>query len=119
MPTKGNINLFSRPRVKNPDGSISTVRSMSFQDDKDEVLVPTVERHGKGVLNDEDAIKQYHKTGEHLGKFDNPEQATTFAQELHNRFERGDYDVPLATSRKTVEPSQLEKALRMRAMLEK
>lgn len=110
-PTKGNINLYSRPRVVNPDGSISTVRSMSFEDDGDEVLVPTVEDHGHGILEDEAAIEQYRRTGQHLGKFNSPDEATAFAGKLHDRFENGLYDVPLATSRRSVAPAILERAL--------
>jgi hypothetical protein len=39
---RGNVgDLTDRPRVKNADGSVSTIRSMSFNDGKREVLIPT------------------------------------------------------------------------------
>lgn len=79
--TPGNIDLSNRPRVKNPDGSTSTVRSMSFEQDGKEVLVPTVV-DGRVVSNDA-AIAHYKKTGEHLGIFTTPAAATAFAQQLH------------------------------------
>lgn len=78
----GNIDLEARPQVKNADGSISTVRSMSFEDDGVEVVVPTVSPDGR-IMSDEEAIEHYRKTGQHLGKFDNPEDATAFAENLH------------------------------------
>ena len=80
---KGNIDLNNRPIVKNEDGSISTVRSMSFYDDneKKEILIPTVV--GNRVVSDQEAIDHYYETGEHLGKFDTPEEADKYAEELH------------------------------------
>jgi hypothetical protein len=77
----GNINLAKRPVAKNPDGSISTVRSMSFEEDGKEVVVPTV-INGK-IVDDKTAIEHYRKTGEFLGKFDTPENADKFANALH------------------------------------
>jgi len=110
---EGTINLYTRPRVRNPDGSISTVRSLSFSDETGrEILIPTVERHGRGILSDEDAIKQYYATGEHLGMFRTPEEATAYAAQLHEAFARGDYDVPLATSRRGGEGDQLAAVLK-------
>ena len=80
----GNIDLTNRQVVKNQDGSISTVRSISFQDDSGkEILVPTVV-NGKIVSNDE-AIQHYYKTGEYLGKFDTVEQANAYAEQLHKQ----------------------------------
>ncbi|MEQ1952088.1 phage tail tip lysozyme [Mesorhizobium yinganensis] len=79
----GNIDLAARPVVTNADGSISTVRSMSFEeDDGTEVLVPTISPDGK-ALSDDEAISLYRKTGQHLGKFDTPEHATAYAERLH------------------------------------
>lgn len=78
----GNINLFNRPVVKNNDGSISTVRSMSFNNGNMEVLVPTVSNDGR-IMSDRQAIQNYYDTGAHLGKFSNPDRATNYAQMLH------------------------------------
>jgi hypothetical protein len=78
----GNIDLAHRPVVKNGDGTISTVRSMSFEEDGKEILIPTVSPEGK-ILDDKAAIALYHKTGQHLGKFDNANDATAYAKQLH------------------------------------
>jgi hypothetical protein len=84
---KGNINLADRPVVKNADGSKSTVRSMSFQDDSGhEVLVPTVSDDGR-IMSNEEAIQQYYKTGKMLGVFQSPDDATAYGQTLHTQQE--------------------------------
>lgn len=78
----GNIDLNNRPRVKNEDGSISTVRSLGVNIDGQEVLIPTVSEDGR-VMSDKDAIDTYKKTGRHLGKFDSVEASNKYAQSLH------------------------------------
>jgi hypothetical protein len=80
----GNIDLQKRPVVKNDDGSISTVRSISVNIDGQEVLIPTVSPDGK-ILTDDDAIALYKLTGDHLGKFATPDEATEFAKKLHEQ----------------------------------
>lgn len=80
----GNIDLTHRPVHFNEDGSYSTLYSMSFSDKKGrEVLIPTVRSDGK-MMTPNEAMREYGKTGKHLGIFRTPEAADLWAQHLHN-----------------------------------
>ena len=83
----GNIDLGNRPIVRNPDGSINTTLSMSFGNDEGEVLIPRVSQDGR-VMSPDEAIAYYYKTGQHLGKYDNPEIATAMGQLIHGDQQR-------------------------------
>jgi len=81
----GNINIHQRPVVHNADGSISTVRSMTFTDDDGStVVVPSVIA-GRGVVSPKEAFQYYKQTGQHLGRFDNQDAADAYAQALHEQ----------------------------------
>ncbi len=82
MLEEGNIDMSTRPLVKNKDGSVSTVRSTSINEDGKEVLIPTVSDDGR-ILTEKQAIDLYRRTGRHLGKFDSVEAANKYAQKLH------------------------------------
>jgi GH24 family phage-related lysozyme (muramidase) len=86
MTEPGNIDLTNRPIAKNADKTISTVRSISIEEDNKTILIPTV-IDGKVVSNDE-AIKHYKDTGEHLGKFSDPKTADAYAEKVHREQER-------------------------------
>lgn len=85
----GNIDLNNRPIYRQPDGSVSTVESISFEDvDGLETLIPKIikDANGKAVeLSDDEAIQHYKETGEYLGKFQNALEADTYALELHEQ----------------------------------
>lgn len=104
-PEQGNIDLFDRPKVPNPKGGTSTVYSMSFQDEDEqsprfgqEVLVPRADE-GR-ILSEDEARKKYYKTGHHLGAFRTPDEATAYAKQLHDDYERGKYEMRPAVSHK-------------------
>jgi hypothetical protein len=81
----GTINIHQRPVVQNADGSVSTVRSMTFTTpDGKAVLVPSVIA-GRGVVSPQEAYRYYQQTGQHLGVFDTPEAADAYAQALHEQ----------------------------------
>lgn len=79
---QGNIDLASRPQVQTPEGGTATVRSLSIGTDKGEVLIPTVSPDGR-LLSEREAIALYEETGQHLGVFQSPDAATTYAKWLH------------------------------------
>lgn len=92
---RGNIDLYNRPVVLNDDGSISTVRSMSFHDDISgkEVVVPTVADDGR-ILSPYEAKQNYYNTGKYLAVFDTVEEAEAFAEDLHNQQDKIYRNVP-------------------------
>lgn len=83
LKTPGNINLHGRPVVANKDGSYSTEESFSRGTKDGEVLVPSVVKGEK--LSQDDAWDHYKKTGEHMGIFDTPDHADSYAEKVHNR----------------------------------
>jgi hypothetical protein len=85
----GNIDLSRQPIVRNSDGSTSTVKSMSFNDGSGEILIPMVSHLGDRVLNQDEAVDQYYRSGKHLGIFDTPDNATRVADDIHNLYESG------------------------------
>lgn len=89
MKQAGNINIMHRPNVSNPDGTWSSVRTISIGTDKGEVLIPTVSDGSDGkpprVMTNDEAIAEYKRTGKNLGIFDTPEHATAYAEKLHEQ----------------------------------
>lgn len=85
MLVPGNIDLNDRPIVKGKHGDFSTVRSISINDGGKEILIPTVAKDGSRILSDADAVKQYRKTGEHLGIFASVQDADAYAATLHEQ----------------------------------
>jgi hypothetical protein len=82
LAVRGNIDLTHRPRVRNKDGSLSTVRSRTFTlPDGRFVVLPSV---GQNRIMSDDAVwKRYQRTGKHLGIFKTGKQAEKFADQLH------------------------------------
>lgn len=105
----GNIDLAHRPRVKNKDGSVSTIRSIGVNIDGREVLLPTVSDDGR-IMSDDEAVGQYLKTGRHLGMFSSPEASTSYAQKLHQQQEK------LMADESPEEKAAREAAARQRAI---
>src|SRR5690348_7992403 len=90
----GNIDLFAQPKVKNPDGTTSTVDSSSYNIDGVEVLLPSVTPDGRHLQTEDEIVGEYRRTGRHLGKFATPDAATAYASQLHDDYAAGKYDRP-------------------------
>lgn len=93
----GNIDLSKRPRVRNKDGTISTVRSMGVNMDGKEYLIPTVSDDGR-VMSDKEAVDTFRKTGRHLGAYDSVESSNAAAEAIHR-----DQEKTLTTEPRAVE----------------
>jgi hypothetical protein len=77
------LDLTNRPRVKNADGTISTIRTIGIETDGKYVLVPTVSDDGRIMSNDE-AFQQCRKTGKHVGIYDTKANADAAGPYWHN-----------------------------------
>lgn len=79
---RGNIDFNTEfPQVKNDDGSVSTIETISINEDGNEVIIPTVwdgEKH-----TEEESIQRYKETGLNFGSFDTVQEATDYAEKLH------------------------------------
>ena len=80
----GTLDLNNRPSVPNPDGGTSSVFSMSIGVDGKEYLIPRVSEDGR-LLSEDDAVKEFYRTKNHLGAFDSPNNATKYAEALHRQ----------------------------------
>jgi hypothetical protein len=80
--TEGNIDLNKRPVVHRDDGKISTVNSITVGFDDGFYVIPTVTEEGL-LLDNDQAVEYFKKTGKHLGRFYDQETADAFARQLH------------------------------------
>lgn len=92
----GNIDLNHRPIVKNPDGTYSTVRSITIAMDEgtpDESWfnIPTIGTKGErlyapkpdGTEDTSAALQEFLKTKQHLGRYKTKDAAVAAAQQIH------------------------------------
>jgi hypothetical protein len=81
-----NIDVSKLPTVRNPDGSVSTVRTIGIEMDGKHYLIPTV--IGGRVVSDDEAIDAFKRTGRHLGVFSTREASDEAGRRLHEAEER-------------------------------
>lgn len=87
MNSAGNIDLTQRPIRMNDDGSASTVRSASINENGKEVLIPTIGQNGED-LNMDQAVELYRRTGQNLGRYNSVGEANQAAQNIHDSEQR-------------------------------
>lgn len=103
----GNVDLFAQPEVRNPDGTASTVDSIGINLGGVEYLLPTVTPDGRHFANiaiergvpksqigrfvGNMAVKEFLRTGRHLGAFQTPKDSTDYAIQLHEEYAGGKY----------------------------
>ena len=82
-PTLTAPDIYNRPVLHNPNGSISTTSSIGVGTDQGETVIPTVLSGFR--VTPQQAAQWAQRTGQHLGVFDTPEHANTYAEALHNQ----------------------------------
>lgn len=95
---RGTVDLTSRPQVVNPDGTVSTVRSITVEQDGRFILLPTVSDDGR-ILTDGEALAAYNESGRQLGVFDSQANADAYAETLHQDQASGNTGAPMFTGR--------------------
>ena len=80
------IDVSKLPTVRNPDGSVSTVRTIGIEMDGKHYLIPTV--IGGRVVSNDEAIDAFKRTGRHLGVFSTREASDEAGRRLHEAEER-------------------------------
>lgn len=81
----GNIDVLGRKIRRNPDGTISTLKSLGLgRVDGLEMLLPGMLSGGRD-LSPAEAAERYLQSGEHLGIFNSPQAATKHAEMLHRQ----------------------------------
>jgi|GEM_PF-2450235 len=80
---QGNIDLDKREKVWNQDGGYSTVRTMTIEEDGKTILLPTIVNDKE--VSEDAAVANFHRTGDHLGKFNTQKQADEYDQAMHKR----------------------------------
>lgn len=83
MVEQGNIDLDALPVVQNPDGSVSTVRSITVEMGGAVYLIPTIV-NGRAVSPDQ-AVNHFRRTGRHLGAFRTVADADRYAAQAHDQ----------------------------------
>ena len=85
---QGNIDLSTRPQVKNSDGTISTVRSMYYDigdnNNKEFIVIPTVSNEGT-IMQPEEAINYWNKRKQYLGRYKKEKEAQEASQKIHEQ----------------------------------
>lgn len=82
--TPGTLDASKQPVVKSPDGSVVAGGAIATPTpDGKTALIPTVDDNGQ-VMSNQQAIDAYKEHGQHLGIFDNEQNADAYALKLHN-----------------------------------
>lgn len=90
-PVRGNVDLRAQPKVRNSNGSVSTVDSRSYGLAGEEVVLPSVTPDGRHLRDDAAILDEYRRTGRHLGKFGTVPEAEAAARRIHADYESGRY----------------------------
>lgn len=79
--TRHHANAMATGGVKNPDGTISTVRTLVVNLDGKEVIIPSV--WDGQIVDDDEAVRRSMASGKDWPRFDTVEEAEAADREWH------------------------------------